>query len=494
MLTAASSSSVADRVVASRMRRANFVRPACSCRMTRAPARDHPGRDTRPSRLCHALTAAAERRRWVRVGRARGWSRPPDGIGEAEFPRYPGAKAPMTLYGQLDSIGDGRWPRDGKRLARRVSADAASAARAVCHFRARTKRTPTATGSDASPPGRSACRLAIMNRATLVAGAAVWMALTPKAASGQGMTTFDQRGSDIDVLRGVTVWQREGRKFGRSRLMRQLGGNTSRIPGTRGFTSVHELDLGIDRAGRVVLVYDRCHGGVCRGPYVVDVRRGGPRVLRLPRRRGCVPGFTASMWRDQIAYTQRCRDGGSGVYLARGGRAHLVHELSFSAAKDRRLDLNSRFLLSGSDIYSPAGRPCQVPPRRPTPERYGITAIDAHANRLWWIRERENIVEGGFIDPHLVTAAVGPGCTVQPPSAPRPLTGDLFPSGLAVAGDKIYIDDVTSGIVTGPRPPPARQSARQDPRSHSRAAGQRSSPWRRERSARSWPAPGSRSF
>jgi len=288
-----------------------------------------------------------------------------------------------------------------------------------------------------------------MRYAAFVASVMMWFALNVSAAGAQALKKLDEHGESVDVLRGVATWARNPPGYGTTVLMRRIAGRTSRIPGVPVLTNYDSLDLGIDLAGRVVLVYDRCHGGICRGPYVVDVRRGGPRLLPLPRRRGCEPGRTASVWGDQIAYTQRCRGEGSGVYLVRGRRARLVQALSADRARNPGLDLNSRYLLLGSEVFSTERPRCRAAvPSRPG---FSIDVIDAHADRVWWVRAIQGFDDES--DTELVSAAVEPGCVIRPLGSLYPLPDVWsFRDSLAVAGSRFYIGALDAGISTGALP------------------------------------------
>ncbi len=271
------------------------------------------------------------------------------------------------------------------------------------------------------------------------------------AAVAQRVRTLDSGGRQVDVLRGVMTWWRQHDDDSPGPLMRRIGGRNTRIPGAPSAFDVRGLDLGVDRSGRVVLVYGRCDRG-CRGPFVVDVRRGGERRLNVPARRGCKPGITASAWRDLIAYGLRCRDGRSGVYLARDGRARRVLPLSFDAAKDPKLDLTARFVIAAGQIIATGEPGCSAFVRAPARPNFYVAAIDAHPDRLWWIRER--VEDEGGADSELVTAAIDPGCRVRPLGDPLPLAGRFplqppFADSLAVTADGFYVASSEIGLVFG---------------------------------------------
>jgi hypothetical protein len=224
-----------------------------------------------------------------------------------------------------------------------------------------------------------------MRCSALLAASVLGLATLAEPAAAQRVQTFDARGRQIDVLGEVTTWVRS--RGPESFLMRRIAGRTSRIPGTRKGLNLHGADLGVDRTGRLVLVYGACRSGACHGPLIVDVRRGGDRRREVPARRGCEPGVTASVWRDRIAYGLRCRAGGSGVHLAQDGRTRRVLELGYDEAMTPRLDLSAEHFVIGARVFSTRGTICEVdfrePSRRCTARRWSkwsATACGGSAN------------------------------------------------------------------------------------------------------------------
>jgi hypothetical protein len=257
---------------------------------------------------------------------------------------------------------------------------------------------------------------------------------------------LDPAGGQVDALRNIVIWGRHDSE--RGILMRQVDGRESRIPGTVAGLNIMGPDLGLDRSGRVVIVYGRC-ANRCQGPFAADVRGGGRRRLVLPTRRGCKPGVTASVWRQRIAYALRCSDGGSGVYLARGDRVRRIAKLSHSEAKSPSIDLVESHVRVNRQIYSTGKKPCVVPFGEPERPDYGTSAIDLHPRRAWWIREQVGAYGGG--NSELVRAAIGPGCRVRRLGEPLSLDAliDSQPplaTTLAVAGNTFYLDPLDAGV------------------------------------------------
>ena len=250
--------------------------------------------------------------------------------------------------------------------------------------------------------------LAISVVAGGLAGLGACFAITADGA----VRTLDATAEDVDALHGVVVWHRN--RGGRRMLMRRIAGRTSRVPGVPSSPAPINLDLGIDRRGRVVATYVRCRslGGRCSGPFVVDVRRGGERRLRLPVPRGCSTPKVSSMWRTRVAYTLICpHNDHDGVHVARAGTARRVLPLTGGV----EVDLGPRLLLANSQdsvwIASVAGRPCRrrlAPPDDPP----GVAYRDAHlaSGRAWWLHEVVEDFGGG--DVLLAGAAIGTDCVV----------------------------------------------------------------------------------
>jgi hypothetical protein len=286
-----------------------------------------------------------------------------------------------------------------------------------------------------------------------LAGIVLVLAILAEPSAAQRMQTFDARGRQIDLLGGVTTWVRSGGAD--SFLMRRIAGRTRRIPGTQSALNLHGVDLGLDRAGRVVLIYGPCRGGTCRGPLTVDVRRGGERRLKVPVRRGCRPGVTASVWLERTAYGLRCRSGGSGVYLTRNGRTRRVLELSYNDAKAPRLDLSPEYLVIDGRAFSTGETICELLFREPARARYESSAVEVNGGRVWWIRELVGDFGGG--DSELLTAALGPACRVRRLGEPQPLGGVLpsqppFADSLAIAGNTFYVGTLDEGLLVGRLP------------------------------------------
>ena len=116
------------------------------------------------------------------------------------------------------------------------------------------------------------------------------------AMSAEGPArTIAREGLNVAALDRVVVW--EGRRGTRAVLMRAAWvAARARISGVRPGTwfgsrgspgSFQSLDLGLDRRGRVVAVYERCGARGCSGPFRVNVRSGDETRLRPPVPSGC---------------------------------------------------------------------------------------------------------------------------------------------------------------------------------------------------------------
>jgi hypothetical protein len=281
------------------------------------------------------------------------------------------------------------------------------------------------------------------------------MAAAPAHAQGR---LVDEDGYRVDALRGVAVWARPYARDG-AVLMRRIDGRTSRIPRVKPIASPIGMDLGIDRNGRLVLVYGRCDlGGSCRGPFIVDVRRGGERRLTVQTRRGCVPGPTASVWRRVTAFTLRCGDDSSGVYMVDDGRLRRLIPLTFSEAKYAEIDLTARYVSHYRDIASTGKERCrsELPP---SPPRYKVSEVHAGPDRVWWLRELVGDWGGG--ESELVSAAVGPDCQLTLLGNPRPLdplrlrSSPPLADGLAIDRNTLYLTGEGIGVTISELPPEA---------------------------------------
>jgi hypothetical protein len=87
------------------------------------------------------------------------------------------------------------------------------------------------------------------------------------------------------------------------------------------------------------------------------------------------------------AYTLRCRDDSSGVYIARNRRVRRLIPLTHSEAKDAELDLTAGFVAVGQMIASTGGPRCrsELPP---SPPGFEVSEVQAGPGRVWWIREQ----------------------------------------------------------------------------------------------------------
>src|SRR5512132_758101 len=106
------------------------------------------------------------------------------------------------------------------------------------------------------------------------------MLLTAAALPREARAQFaDDEGYFLAALRGAVLWGKDAN--GRARLYRRSGRHIARLRGVRPLVT-YDLDLGLDRRGRVVAVYHRCNfEGACGGPYLADVGTGRERRLRL---------------------------------------------------------------------------------------------------------------------------------------------------------------------------------------------------------------------
>lgn len=295
---------------------------------------------------------------------------------------------------------------------------------------------------------------------TCLAALGAW----PSAEGASAARVLDDKGGNAVALRGVVIWGRYNNRTGRTVLVRRVGGHVSPIPGVRPLINYNSLDLGLDRRDRVVAVFHRCDfRGACTGPYVVDVRSGGERRLRLPVQVGCKTSKgSASMWRDQVAFTRSCRDPrGNGAFLTtRDGSVRRLFPLSPLAAKFTYLNLVPGFVAVGVTLVSTGRQTCRTIAATAPPEfKIGPSNLTP-SGILWWVEE--DIGDFGGANTVLKSAAIGPDCSVTPRGSPKSLNryndGTLFP-GFSVDGATIYfgnlavpLAEIGEGAVPGEPP------------------------------------------
>jgi hypothetical protein len=302
-----------------------------------------------------------------------------------------------------------------------------------------------------------------------IAGSPGVHALQPRGvAAARDVRELARYGLNVSALRGVVVW--EGRRGGRSVLMRRVNGRSSRIPGVRSAPlppdliipgSFRNVDLGLDRRDRVVAVYQRCgfSARTCRGPFVVNVRSGGERRLALDVPTGCGRSFSerpfsVSVWRDRVAYAWNCGRGRSGgVYVARDGHSRRLMALP-PAARWGIVDLAGRLLAGATDdgIWVASGT---VPGCRTVvaslPRNVDNVGVVAQRRGVWWGFSTAGDFGGNIND--FASVTVGSRCAVI---ARQALSFDAFgelnsfTGTFAIDGSTLYVADAEAGVRAGP--------------------------------------------
>jgi hypothetical protein len=247
--------------------------------------------------------------------------------------------------------------------------------------------------------GRRVRAAAVIVVALCVTGVA-WRDSIPEARAETRV--IDANARDVDASDGVVVWVRDSGR--RTVLIRRVAGRVSHIPGVRSAGSFPELDLGRDARGRVLATYRRCDSSNrCRGPFVVDVRRGGERRPALHVPRFCRRPREASLWGARIAYLLSCpRKARSRGYFFLAGR-HSADGLApgapYTLAPAPR-DLGPSIFLSAISpgelgMFTLRGSPsCRTRVARLEAEGSVFQDVALIGTRAWWLHQTPSGASG----------------------------------------------------------------------------------------------------
>jgi len=298
----------------------------------------------------------------------------------------------------------------------------------------------------------------------LCSGCALTVVALSAGAHGQAPEpqSIDRQGANVDALRRVAVW--EAPRGGHAALVRRTDGQARAIRGARGGAwtddplspgNFADLDLGIDARGRVVATYRLCGSTRCRGPFLVDVRAGGPHRLQMRTPPGCRATGSAAVWRASIATTLSCAAGArrSGIYVLRRRRSYLVRTLTDSSAKaGTEVDLVGDAVAGVTRhrvwVASASARCRAIVAKLPSfanLERVALTQ-----GRVWW--GVSTAADFGGSDFEYGMAVIGPRCSVGKPQRITTFPELDWASGtFAVDGRTVYVAGrETGGVVSAP--------------------------------------------